>query len=232
MKREVLLLFLAMLLLSSCGIPQETSTPERQALSQIEISNIELCQGEHPDTKVIKATIKNNYSRPFYQLNVTFTLKDEEGNPLKNDSRDVELYVMPGDQKELEVFVRNKPEYKNAELRLSSVKLGTPPPKPVVPKPQPVVSEPPLTILPDWKWVRDGDYCYVRGSVKNTGTRTIYYFKVTARFMNDKKQVVDSDYTNDLVNLRPGEAQKFEIMHKYSPEFKYATAEITDISFE
>jgi hypothetical protein len=216
-----------MLLLSACAAPKET--PEQQTLKQIEISDVRLTPGEHPDTKVIKASIKNNSYKPIDTFSVTILIKDDNEYLTNYDSRDIEMRVEPGKQKDFEVFIRNKPEYKAAELRVNNVELGTSTPKPVA-TPKPL--EPPLTIQPGWKWVVEGNYCYVRGSVKNTGGRIIDYFKVTAKFQNDKGQVVDSGYTNDLLNLKPGEAQKFEIMHKYSAEIKYVSVEITDIAFK
>lgn len=74
-----------------------------------------------------------------------------------------------------------------------------------------------------------GDYIYVNGRVKNTSDTNISYFEVRCDFLNDNNQVLDSDYTNDGLTLKSGEMREFEIMHKYSSEYKNYKLSIGDV---
>ena len=78
---------------------------------------------------------------------------------------------------------------------------------------------------------RDGGYAYVRGKITNGSDRTLTYWEVKARFLDRKKNVVDTDITNDSFTLRPGETKKWEIMHPYSPEVKRVEAELEDVTW-
>lgn len=77
-----------------------------------------------------------------------------------------------------------------------------------------------LEILSDHQYFLKGGYIYIEGSVKNTGESTISYFEVVCKFYDDDGQVLDSTYTNDGLDLEPGEMRKFEIRHKYDIRFK------------
>jgi len=65
-----------------------------------------------------------------------------------------------------------------------------------------------------------GDYIYITGRVKNVSDTNISYFEVKCNFLDDNNQVLDSDYTNDGLTLKPREMREFEIMHKYSSDYK------------
>lgn len=74
-------------------------------------------------------------------------------------------------------------------------------------------------------WVWEGDrygYAYIRGSVKNIGDKPVTYFAITAEYLDDNGQVLDSTYTNSLEKIYPGNQKRFEIMHRHSQEFKKA----------
>lgn len=60
-------------------------------------------------------------------------------------------------------------------------------------------------------------YLYVRGSVINSSSRTVGYWKVTANFMNKQGKIIDSGFTNALETLLPGASKRFEIMHETLP---------------
>jgi hypothetical protein len=62
----------------------------------------------------------------------------------------------------------------------------------------------------------DDHYTYVRGTVTNTGDKTVRYWKVMCRYRDgflSTSPVIDTAYTNALETLRPGESKRFEIMH-------------------
>lgn len=68
-----------------------------------------------------------------------------------------------------------------------------------------------------WDSYSQREYTYIEGSVKNTGSQTISYYKITAKYYNRyTKEIVDSDFTNSAEDLEPGESRKFEIMTKRS----------------
>jgi hypothetical protein len=68
-----------------------------------------------------------------------------------------------------------------------------------------------------------GNYVYITGSVTNTSsTKTISYFEVGVKFYNSSGSVVDSDWTNDATDLKPGETRQFEIMHKKGVFSRYS----------
>lgn len=87
-----------------------------------------------------------------------------------------------------------------------------------------------LEIVKGWQWIDEGDWTYIRGSVKNVGDVPIGYFKVQAEYKNAKGEVVDTDYTNSGERVNPGAAKKFEIMHRDSPEFKNVSISIGRVS--
>lgn len=87
-----------------------------------------------------------------------------------------------------------------------------------------------IEIVDGWKWERDGNYIYIRGSVKNVSEKVISYFEITADFLNTNGDIIDSDMTNDGDELQPNTSRKFEIMHKYDSKFKKVKLRISDIS--
>jgi len=86
-----------------------------------------------------------------------------------------------------------------------------------------------LQIERGWTWEKDGNYTYIRGSVKNVGSKTINYYKLSAEFLDSKGNVVDTDWTNSGNDLKPDSSRKFEIMHKYDSAFKDATLEVSEV---
>jgi hypothetical protein len=77
-----------------------------------------------------------------------------------------------------------------------------------------------LQIQEGWNWEIDGNYNYVRGRVENIGADPINYFEVTAEYLDEDGNVLDSDYTNSGQTLNPGDMKEFEIMHRHSSEYK------------
>jgi len=83
-----------------------------------------------------------------------------------------------------------------------------------------------------WKWTFKGDYSYIRGRVKNTGDQTIRYYKITAHYKDAEKNVIDTDFTNSNDTLGPGMSKEFEIMHRRSPEYEYASINVEEVSIK
>ncbi|MBU3160410.1 hypothetical protein KPL37_11700 [Clostridium frigoris] len=44
-----------------------------------------------------------------------------------------------------------------------------------------------LVITDGWTWVTEGNYTYVRGSVKNIGNRVINHFEVNVKYEDTNK---------------------------------------------
>lgn len=93
----------------------------------------------------------------------------------------------------------------------------------------PTISAPSLEIVSGWKFETERSYSYVRGSVKNTGTTPIKYFKVVAKYKDSNGNVLDSDYTNSNETILPGEQKQFEIMHKDNDKFASASLSIEEV---
>lgn len=74
-----------------------------------------------------------------------------------------------------------------------------------------------------------GDYVYITGRVKNVSDSTISYFEVVVKFLDDNGRVLDSDYTNDSFDLKPGEMRSFEIMSKWNDDYKQYSLSIGDV---
>jgi len=89
-----------------------------------------------------------------------------------------------------------------------------------------------LEIQDGWKWVEEDYYNYIRGRVKNTGDRTISYFKIKAEYKNKNKEVIDLDYTNYGDNLPPNMSKEFEIMHRNSHEYKYVSIYVDEVNIK
>lgn len=87
-----------------------------------------------------------------------------------------------------------------------------------------------LHIESGWTWEKDGNYIYIRGSVKNVSDKTISYFKLSADFLDSKGNIIDSDWTNDGDGLKPNASQKFEFMHKYDSAVKDIKLEISEVN--
>jgi hypothetical protein len=63
-----------------------------------------------------------------------------------------------------------------------------------------------------------GSYSRVEGSVTNNGEKTITFWKVTLQYKDARESVLDSGTRLSFQTLRPGEAQKFEELHKDDPQ--------------
>lgn len=84
----------------------------------------------------------------------------------------------------------------------------------------------------EWIWeTQTGDYFYIRGRVKNIGQKTIRYYKIKLLFYKTKNgDVLDMNYTNSASLLRPGEAEKFDIMQKRDKRIKGYRLIVEEIS--
>lgn len=87
-----------------------------------------------------------------------------------------------------------------------------------------------LKIQPGFTHYTKGDYIYINGTVKNVSDTDIRYFEVRVDFLDEKEQVVDSDYTNDGLLLRSGDMREFEIMHKWNPKYKSFKLSVGDVN--
>lgn len=86
-----------------------------------------------------------------------------------------------------------------------------------------------LKIESGWTWIRERNYSYIRGSVKNVSDKTISYFKLSADFLDSLGNTIDSDWTNDGEDLKPNASRKFEMMHRYDSAFKDVRLAVTEV---
>lgn len=87
-----------------------------------------------------------------------------------------------------------------------------------------------LQIEKGWRWEKDGDYIYIRGSLKNISKKNISYFEILAEFLDDNGNVIDSGWTNDADDFKPNTSRKFEIIHRYDGNFKRIRLEVSEVS--
>jgi len=74
-----------------------------------------------------------------------------------------------------------------------------------------------------------GDYIYINGSVKNVSNSDINYFEVRVDFKDEDGNVLDSNYTNDRLTLKPGDKREFEIMHRWNDDYAKYQLSIGDV---
>ena len=76
-----------------------------------------------------------------------------------------------------------------------------------------------------------GNYTYVTGSVKNTGTYSVRYVKVRAACKNSSGSVIDTDWTYAVDSdwLEPGESKTFEMMIR-DPNNNIRSASVTIVT--
>lgn len=86
-----------------------------------------------------------------------------------------------------------------------------------------------LEIQPNDSYKIKGDYIYITGKVKNISSTDINYFEVVVDFLDDKGNIINSDYTNDGLTLKPDAIREFEIMHKYNSEYDSYQLSIGDV---
>jgi len=89
-----------------------------------------------------------------------------------------------------------------------------------------------LVIQDGWTWKVDGNYTYINGRVKNNGDKPIRYFKITAQYLNEYDNVLDTDYTNSTETVRPGDSKEFEIMHRDNDEYKKTRIFVEEVNIE
>lgn len=88
-----------------------------------------------------------------------------------------------------------------------------------------------LEIVEGWDFYVEGNYIYIEGSVKNTGSVSARYFEVIAEFKDNYGNVIDTDYTNSGLTIKPGNSKKFRIMYPYDSNVKSVSIYIDNISW-
>lgn len=75
----------------------------------------------------------------------------------------------------------------------------------------------------------NGDYIYITGRVKNVSNSNISYFEVRVDFKDSNGNVLNSDYTNDGLTLKPNDMREFEIISKWDNEYNQYSLSIGDV---
>jgi len=89
-----------------------------------------------------------------------------------------------------------------------------------------------LTIVKGWSWEKEDNYSYVRGRVRNDGSRTLRYWSVASQYLSKGGEVLDQDYTNSVQPLRPGDSQSFQIMHRDDPAYKKVQVFVQEVRLQ
>lgn len=82
--------------------------------------------------------------------------------------------------------------------------------------------------LQNWDWQAESNYTHIRGRVKNTGNKTVRYFKIQGFYKDASGNVLDTDFTNSSENLMPGMSKEFEITHRQSPDYKHMSISVVE----
>lgn len=85
--------------------------------------------------------------------------------------------------------------------------------------------------IPDgWEYVIEGDVSYVRAKVKNSGEKTINFFKIRAKYQTKDFETVSTDTISVTEVVSAKETKDFVIKHKHSPQEKTVKLYIDDVS--
>ncbi|MGH4137781.1 FxLYD domain-containing protein [Clostridium sp.] len=76
-----------------------------------------------------------------------------------------------------------------------------------------------LVINDGWTWVNEDNYTYLRGSVKNIGSKVINHFEVNIKYKDVNDNVLDSDFTEWNRKIQSGECKEFEIKHSINENY-------------
>lgn len=71
-------------------------------------------------------------------------------------------------------------------------------------------------ILDDWTWKRDDNLTIIEGSVLNSGTKPIGFFRVKAEYVDKDGNVVETDSAVHGEVVWPGHQKKFKISNIYA----------------
>lgn len=66
--------------------------------------------------------------------------------------------------------------------------------------------------------IRNG-YGHIIGRVKNTGDSDIEYFEVKVNLLDERGNILNTDYTNDVLKLEPSAMREFNIMFRWDNEY-------------
>jgi len=70
-------------------------------------------------------------------------------------------------------------------------------------------------ILDDWTWKREDNHTLIEGSLLNTGTKPIGFFRVKAEYVDKDGNVLDTDSAVHGEVVWPGHQKKFKISNVY-----------------
>lgn len=89
-----------------------------------------------------------------------------------------------------------------------------------------------MDIQPGWSMTREGNSIHVKGRIKNSGERIVKSFKVTAKFYNQSRDVVDSASQIVFNKLSPNEQKSFDITAPDQDDISSATPDIESVSLQ
>ncbi len=75
-------------------------------------------------------------------------------------------------------------------------------------------------IIESWTWERDDNVTYIDGSIRNTGSLPIGFFRIRAEYVDADGSVIDSDIAVYGEVVWPGHQKKFKITNLYESSQK------------
>jgi len=77
----------------------------------------------------------------------------------------------------------------------------------------------------------ENDYIYIRGRVKNIGDTDITYYELVIEYIDDNKNILASEMTNNNIVLKPGAMQEFEVLRRYKEEYVQSNIYVSKVEY-
>ncbi len=171
---------------------------------------------------VIKGAVKNTGQVPLAFFRVRAEYIDADGNVMDSDSMAHGEPVLAGNQKMFSIMKAYDASFSSVRIWIDALKAAE---RPIVE----IDTNIQLEIVEGWTWTVDGAYTYIKGSVLNTGSRPVTYYKIAAEYADALGNVLDTDFTNSATRIEPGAQAKFSIMHPHNTDFAQVTIYISKL---
>ena len=168
----------------------------------------------------VNGSLENTGDIPIGFFRIRAEYVDSDGNIVDTNLAVHGEVVWPGHQKRFKISKSFAENHKSVRIWLDQLSKAK---EPIIKKGHNQNAE----IVNGWTWTTDGPFSYIEGTIKNTGTEDIRYYKIMAEYSNAEGQVLDSEFTNSNARLKPGAESTFEIMHPYAIEFQEVTIYIS-----
>lgn len=198
-------------------LTEEVESSDSQIKSKPEAFILDDWTWERDNTlTVIEGRIHNVGDVPIGFFRIRAEYVDRDGNVVDTDLAVHGEVIWPGHQKMFKISKSYEKSHVSVRIWIDQVVAAK---EPIIHAASGISAE----IVQGWTWTTDGPFSYVNGSVRNVGEKDIRYYKIMAEYGDGKGQVLDSDFTNSNEVIKPGDEQRFRIMHPYDPMFQEVT---------